>query len=48
MSDGALVLQVIYAFDPKELTAYVGQQVDVYIDTAASTPPAAAKPEKTP
>lgn len=26
------VLQVIYAFDPVELPAYVGQQMDVYVD----------------
>lgn len=26
------VLQVIYAFDPKDLPIYVGQQVDVYIE----------------
>jgi len=26
------VLQVLYAFDPRQLTAYVGQQMDVFID----------------
>jgi multidrug efflux pump subunit AcrA (membrane-fusion protein) len=26
------VLQVIYAFEPKDLPVYVGQQMDVYID----------------
>jgi multidrug resistance efflux pump len=33
------VLQVIYAFDPKELKAYVGQQMDVFIE---ADPPAGA------
>lgn len=28
------VLQVIYAFDPKDFPAYVGQQVDVFIEAA--------------
>ena len=26
------VLQIVYAFDPKELNAYVGQQMDVFVD----------------
>lgn len=26
------VLQVVYAFDPRELPAYVGQQMDVFVD----------------
>lgn len=30
------VLQVIYAFDPKDLPLYVGQQVDVYIEADAA------------
>ena len=38
------VLQVLYAFDPKELTAYVGQQVDVYIETATLPPVPAPVP----
>ena len=42
------VLQVIYAFDPKELTAYVGQQVDVYIETATLPPVAAPAPRSQP
>ncbi len=29
------VLQVIYAFDPKDLGVYVGQQMDAYIEAAA-------------
>ena len=40
------VLQVIYSFDPKELKAYVGQQMDIFIEAAppagAETKPAAA------
>jgi HlyD family secretion protein len=28
------VLQVIYAFDPKDFPAYVGQQVDVFVDAS--------------
>jgi multidrug resistance efflux pump len=42
------VLQVIYAFDPKELPAYVGQQVDVYLETAALPPVVAPAAEKRP
>lgn len=42
------VLQVLYAFDPKELTAYVGQQVDVYIEAAALPPVPAQAPGKQP
>jgi HlyD family secretion protein len=30
------VLQVVYAFDPKALPAYVGQQLDVFIEAEAS------------
>jgi hypothetical protein len=30
------VLQVVYAFDPKALSAYVGQQLDVFIEAEAS------------
>jgi hypothetical protein len=40
------VLQVIYAFDPKDLRAYVGQQMDVFIEAdapaTAETRPAVA------
>ena len=43
------VLQIVYAFDPRELPAYVGQQMDVFIDAerhaaerAAATGPAPA------
>jgi multidrug resistance efflux pump len=28
------VLQVLYAFDPKELAVYVGQQMDVFIEAS--------------
>ncbi len=31
------VLQVIYRFDPKDLPAYVGQQMDVFIETPETT-----------
>ena len=31
------VLQVIYSFDPASLPAYVGQQVDVFIEAAPLT-----------
>ena len=27
------VLQVLYSFDPAAIPVYVGQQMDVYIDT---------------
>jgi multidrug resistance efflux pump len=37
------VLQVIYAFDPKDLRAYVGQQMDIFIE--ADPPPGAATQE---
>ncbi|HZN69771.1 MAG TPA: HlyD family efflux transporter periplasmic adaptor subunit [Tepidisphaeraceae bacterium] len=43
------VLQVLYAFEPKDLPVYVGQQMDVYINAppiggaAATSPVAAAK-----
>jgi len=42
------VLQVIYAFEPRDLPLYVGQQMDVYIDappvgTSATAPVAAAR-----
>ncbi|MFN9277769.1 MAG: hypothetical protein ACK6D2_18775, partial [Planctomycetota bacterium] len=30
------VLQVVYAFEPKALPAYVGQQLDVFIEAEAS------------
>ena len=37
------VLQVIYAFDPKGLPVYVGQQVDAFVEAAAvELPPAKA------
>lgn len=45
------VLQVIYAFDPKSLPIYVGQQMDVYIQgeplhsRATPPPPATSSPE---
>jgi hypothetical protein len=26
------VLQVVYTYDPKEFSAYLGQQLDVYIE----------------
>lgn len=42
------VLQALYAFDPKELPAYVGQQVDVYLETAALPVPAAPAVEPKP
>lgn len=32
------VLQVLYAFDPKGLPVYVGQQLDVYIDAPKNAP----------
>jgi HlyD family secretion protein len=37
------VLQVLYAFEPKDLPVYVGQQMDVYIDA----PPIAGLPATT-
>ena len=44
------VLQIVYAFDPKVLPAYVGQQMDVFVDAerheaerAAATGPAATQ-----
>ena len=42
------VLQVLYAFDPKGLPVYVGQQMDVYVDAPpvagpATTPTARAQ-----
>ncbi|MFM9958575.1 MAG: HlyD family secretion protein, partial [Phycisphaerales bacterium] len=33
------VLQVLYAFDPRSLPVYVGQQMDVYIDAPRETSP---------
>lgn len=36
------VLQVIYAFSPKDLPVHVGQQVDAFIETPIDTPPSAA------
>jgi multidrug efflux pump subunit AcrA (membrane-fusion protein) len=36
------VLQVIYAFDPKQLAAHVGQQVDAFIEAAPVEAPAPA------
>jgi hypothetical protein len=42
------VLQALYSFDPSRLKAYVGQQVDVFIEThddgngRPTTPPPAA------
>lgn len=40
------VLQVLYAFDPKGLPIYVGQQMDVYIEDSGKggTPPETPKP----
>lgn len=37
------VLQVIYAFDPKTFPAFVGQQVDVFVDAGAEKPVALAQ-----
>jgi hypothetical protein len=34
------VLQVLYAFDPKDLPVYVGQQMDVYISARPAAGPA--------
>jgi multidrug resistance efflux pump len=43
------VLQVIYAFDPAALNAYVGQQVDVYLESTTLPSTASEKaPEKAP
>jgi RND family efflux transporter MFP subunit len=36
------VLQVVYSFENGAMPAYIGQQVDVYIDAPPVTPPAAA------
>ena len=38
------VLQVVYSFDASALPAYVGQQMDVYIQTAQSAPTENAAP----
>lgn len=38
------VLQVIYRFDPTRLPAYVGQQLDVFIDAPPITPAAEGSP----
>ena len=40
------VLQVIYAFDPKGLPVYVGQQVDAFVEAAAIDLPPAKAPAK--
>ncbi len=40
------VLQVLYRFDPKALHVYVGQQMDVFIETARATTPKSATLQK--
>ena len=37
------VLQVVYSFDPKSLPLYIGQQMDVFIETAGSNTASQAK-----
>lgn len=39
------VLQVIYSFDPTHLPVFVGQVLDVYIDTPGASPNRAAAPQ---
>lgn len=42
------VLQIVYAFDPAKLTAYVGQQMDVFIETPQGASVAPAESPGTP
>lgn len=38
------VLQVVYSFPSGAIPAYIGQQVDVFVDAQPASPPPAAAP----